>query len=174
MITRRAAARLIVATAAAAALGAGGQALAADKVPKIGVGLSLTGADAESATRILHGAQLAFEDANAAGVALGYTFQAVSFDNGTATAGQYDPAQAATNARKMVSEREIIAAIGVLGPEMLTALGFPAAEGSPHMTDDTEAAELVPHYKAKFGVPPDDCTFNRDFPERLRARRPWP
>ena len=32
----------------------------------------------------------------------GYTFELVKFDDGTATAGQYDPAQAATNARKMV------------------------------------------------------------------------
>ena len=51
---------------------------------------------------------------------------------------------------------------GMDGPEMLTAAGFPAAEGwyatnaSPHMTDDTKAAQFVQHYKAKFGVAPDD------------------
>jgi branched-chain amino acid transport system substrate-binding protein len=33
-------------------------------------------------------------------------------DDGTATAGQYDPAQAATNARKMVSDPNVVAAIG--------------------------------------------------------------
>ena len=33
-------------------------------------------------------------------------------DDGTATAGQYDPAQAATNARKMVADKEVVAAIG--------------------------------------------------------------
>jgi branched-chain amino acid transport system substrate-binding protein len=33
-------------------------------------------------------------------------------DDGTATAGQYDPAQAATNARKMVSDKNVVAAIG--------------------------------------------------------------
>src|SRR5580700_9085412 len=33
-------------------------------------------------------------------------------DDGTATAGQYDPAQAATNARKMVSDSSVVAAIG--------------------------------------------------------------
>ncbi len=112
MITRRAAGQLIVAAAATAAIGGAGQARAADQVLKIGVNLSLTGADAESATRILHGAQLAFDDANAANAVPGYTFQVVSFDDGTATAGQYDPAQAATNARKMVSDKQIIAAIG--------------------------------------------------------------
>jgi branched-chain amino acid transport system substrate-binding protein len=36
-------------------------------------------------------------------------------DDGTATAGQYDPAQAATNARKMVSDKDVV---GALGPEM--------------------------------------------------------
>jgi branched-chain amino acid transport system substrate-binding protein len=36
-------------------------------------------------------------------------------DDGTATAGQYDPAQAATNARKMVSDHDVV---GALGPEM--------------------------------------------------------
>jgi hypothetical protein len=33
-------------------------------------------------------------------------------DDGTATAGQYDPAQAAINARKMVTDPDVVAAIG--------------------------------------------------------------
>ncbi len=323
MITRRAAGQLFVAGAVAATIGGVDRAYAANQVLKIGVDLSLTGADAESAARILHGAQLAFDDANAANVVPGYTFDVVSYDDGTATAGQYDPAQAATNARKMVSDKQVIAAIGpqmsgagkamspilsegdlaiitpsstnpditnpkfaaqyrpggkavyfrtvttdayqgpnmanymaeklgvksvyilddsgaygvgiadtfqaqaakkgikvlgrdrldpkaadysatltkikqlnpdalyyggvlqagvklakqsydilpkvikaggdgMLGPEMLTAAGFPAAEGwyatnaSPHMTDDQKAAQFVEHYKAKYGVAPDD------------------
>jgi branched-chain amino acid transport system substrate-binding protein len=322
MITRRTAGQLVISAAVASTLGWSGRATAAD-VLKVGVNLSLTGADAESAARILHGAQLAFDDANAANAVPGYTFEVVSFDDGTATSGQYDPAQAATNARKMVSDKQIVAAIGpqmsgagkamapilsegdlaiitpsstnpditnpkfaaqyrpagkaiyfrtvttdafqgpnmanymaevlkiktvyvlddsgaygvgiadafqgqaekkgvkvlgrdrldpkaadysatltkikqlnpdalyyggvlqagvklakqaydilpnaikaggdgMLGPEMLTAVGFPAAEGwyatnaSPHMTDDTKAADFVSHYKTKFGVPPDD------------------
>ena len=36
----------------------------------------------------------------------------MTLDDGTATAGQYDPAQAATNARKMVSDPSVVAAIG--------------------------------------------------------------
>jgi len=112
MITRRAAGQLIAAGAVAAVVGNAGQARAADQVLKIGINLPFTGADAESATRIQHGAQLAFEDANASNTVPGYRFETVSFDDGTATAGQYDPAQAATNARKMVSDRQIIAAIG--------------------------------------------------------------
>ena len=47
---------------------------------------------------------LAIDDANAAGGVAGYKIDAMQLDNGTATAGQYDPAQAATNARKMVSD----------------------------------------------------------------------
>jgi branched-chain amino acid transport system substrate-binding protein len=36
----------------------------------------------------------------------------IVLDDGTATAGQYDPAQAATNARKMVADTGVVAAIG--------------------------------------------------------------
>ena len=42
----------------------------------------------------------------------GYKFDLLVTDDGTATAGQYDPAQAATNARKMVADKDVVAAIG--------------------------------------------------------------
>ncbi len=114
MITRRAAAQLFATAAVAASAASFGSAGAhgAGKIARIGVDLSLTGADAHGAKLMLQGAQLAFDDANAAKSVPGYTFQVVAYDDGTATAGQYDPAQAATNARKMVSDRQIIAAIG--------------------------------------------------------------
>ncbi len=111
MINRRAAGLMF--TSALAVWAAGGLGVAhAQKVVKVGVDLSLTGADAEGATRILDGAKLAFDDANASNAVPGYQFQVAVFDDGTATAGQYDPAQAATNARKMASDRQIVAAIG--------------------------------------------------------------
>ena len=47
---------------------------------------------------------MAFDAANQANAVPGYTFELMALDDGTATAGQYDPAQAATNARKMVSD----------------------------------------------------------------------
>lgn len=100
--------------AAAATLG-GRVAWAEDKVLKIGINLSFTGADAEQAARIGNGAAIAFEEANAAHAVKGYTFQLVKLDDATPTAGQYDPAQAATNARTMVSDRAFVAA---LGPQM--------------------------------------------------------
>jgi branched-chain amino acid transport system substrate-binding protein len=110
MLTRRAAAQLL-ATAAVAALG-GASAQAADKAVKVGLNLSLTGADAESAARIKNGALMAFEEINAKHDMPGYRLEALILDDGTATAGQYDPAQAATNARKMVSDKDVVAAIG--------------------------------------------------------------
>src|SRR6202030_1441024 len=42
----------------------------------------------------------------------GYRLEVVSMDDGTATAGGYDPGQAATNARKMVTDPTILAALG--------------------------------------------------------------
>ncbi len=113
MITRRAAAQLFASTALAGALGfSGPAAFAADKVLKIGVDLSLTGADAASEKRILNGIVMAFDEANHNHAVPGYKFELMVLDDGTATAGQYDPAQAATNARKMVSDHQVVAAVG--------------------------------------------------------------
>jgi branched-chain amino acid transport system substrate-binding protein len=107
-LRRRAAAQLLI---AAAVLG-GVPAQAADKVMKVGLNLSLTGADADSAARIKNGALMAIEEFNARHELPGYRLEPLILDDGTATAGQYDPAQAATNARKLVSDRDVVAAIG--------------------------------------------------------------
>jgi branched-chain amino acid transport system substrate-binding protein len=117
MLTRRAAGKLIAGAAASTTLvGAGFRpAFAAGKVIKIGITLPLTGADAEGANRIKYGALLAIQQANDAGSVKGYTLVPVILNDATTTAGQYDPAQAATNARKLVSDPEVMAAIG---PEM--------------------------------------------------------
>jgi branched-chain amino acid transport system substrate-binding protein len=118
MITRRAAAQYLAsATLSAAVLAAvGGTTLqparAEDKTVKVGISLSLTGADAHSANLIANGAILAFEQANASNAIPGYKLEVMKLDDGTATAGQYDPAQAATNARKMVSDKDVVAAVG--------------------------------------------------------------
>ena len=109
---RWARAGLLAGTALAAPLAAHA---AAPKTASIGVTLPFTGADAESATRIRDGVTLAINQANAAHAVPGYTLSEVALDNGTATAGQYDPAQAATNARNLVSNHAVLAAIG---PEM--------------------------------------------------------
>ena len=115
MLTRRSAFKAAAGIAATASFGVTQGAQAADKVIKVGMDASFTGADAENATRIANGAVIAFEEANKAKVVKGYTFELVKLDDGTATAGQYDPAQAATNARRMVSDKDFVAA---LGPQM--------------------------------------------------------
>src|SRR5271165_3225878 len=89
-----------------------GQVFAADKTVTIGINLPFTGADAHDAELIKDGAMLAIDEANAAGGVGGYKIEVLQLDDGTATAGQYDPAQAATNARKMVSDDAVVAAIG--------------------------------------------------------------
>ncbi len=113
MVTRRVAGLACIAVVAAAM--AGTAALAADQVVKIGINLSLTGADAEGATRIRNGIMMAIDASNEANGIPGYRIEPLVLDDGTATAGQYDPAQAATNARKMVSDKDVV---GALGPEM--------------------------------------------------------
>jgi branched-chain amino acid transport system substrate-binding protein len=77
--------------------------------------LSLTGADSEGAIRVRNGIMMAIDGAHEGNGIPGYRIETRVLDDGTATAGQYDPAQAATNARKMVSDKDVMAA---LGPEM--------------------------------------------------------
>jgi branched-chain amino acid transport system substrate-binding protein len=110
MITRRA-----VVALPAAALVAGAVArplLAADKRVLVGIDVSLTGAGAEDAILVKNGAMMAVDEANATGGVGGYTIEAMVLDDGTVTAGQYDPAQAANNARRMVATPEVVAAVG--------------------------------------------------------------
>jgi branched-chain amino acid transport system substrate-binding protein len=159
MISRRATlkAALLAATASA---GLGTHAFAADKVLKVGVNLSFTGADAESAGRIANGAILAFDEANAKHEVPGYTFQVVKFDDATPTAGQYDPAQAATNARSMVSDKGFVAALGPqmsgAGKAMSPILSqgdlaiITPASTNPDITDPKFAAQYRPAGKAVY------------------------
>ncbi len=113
MITRRSTVGLLAGTAMASTLGNAAQ--AADKVIRIGLNFSLTGGDAESAARMRDGALMAIDEANTKGTVKGYKIEAVVLDDATATAGQYDPAQAATNARKFVSDKTVV---GAVGPQM--------------------------------------------------------
>ncbi len=110
-LTRRALTTML-GTAVAGTLAPGRGAYAEDRTVTIGVTLPLTGSGAEDAVNILHGAMLAIEEANAAGGVAGLQVQVQTLDNGTATAGQYDPAQAAVNARKLVSDKSVVAVIG--------------------------------------------------------------
>jgi branched-chain amino acid transport system substrate-binding protein len=110
MLSRRS--LIIQAPAAAVAGSLAVRAFAADKTLTVGINLPLTGADAHDAELIKDGAMMALDDAKAKGLPGGYKLEIMLLDDGTATAGQYDPAQAATNARKMVSDTSVVAAIG--------------------------------------------------------------
>jgi branched-chain amino acid transport system substrate-binding protein len=131
---------------------------AQDKTVTIGIELPLTGADADSATRIKNGALMGIDDVNAAGGAGGYKLQASVLDSGTSTAGQYDPAQAATNAKKFVSDPSVVA---LVGPEMsgegkamtpiLSAANVATITPSstnPDITNPKFAAQYKPNGKA--------------------------
>ncbi len=111
MLTRRNTFKAAAGVAAAATLGVA-KGAHAETVVKVAIDASLTGADAASALRVADGAIMALEEANALKTVAGVTFEYEKFDDGTATAGQYDPAQGAINARKMVSDPAILAAIG--------------------------------------------------------------
>src|SRR5437763_11601757 len=143
---------------AALAASYAGQVLAADKTIKVGINLPFTGADAHDAELIKDGAQLAFDEANANGGVAGYKINVLVLDDGTATAGQYDPAQAATNARKMVADKSVVAAIG---PQMsgsgkamspiLSQGNLPIitpASTNPDITDPKFAGQYRPGGKA--------------------------
>jgi branched-chain amino acid transport system substrate-binding protein len=55
---------------------------------------------------------MAIAEVNGKGGAGGYKLEAVVFDSATPAAGQYDPAQAATNYKKFVADNLVLAAVG--------------------------------------------------------------
>ncbi len=157
MITRRSTVGLLAGTAIASTIGAGAEA-AADKTIQIGLNFSLTGSDAESAARMRDGALMAIDEANAKGTVKGYKLTAMVLDDATATAGGYDPAQAATNARKFVSDKTVV---GAVGPQMSgsgKAMSPILSQGglaiitpsstNPDLTDPKFAAQYRPAGKA--------------------------
>jgi branched-chain amino acid transport system substrate-binding protein len=158
MITRRSATRLLAGTAIATSIGS--PAFAADKTIQIGINFSLTGGDADSAQHMRDGALMAIDEANTKGTVKGYKLVPMVLDDATATAGQYDPAQAATNARKFVSDKTVVAAVG---PQMSgaakamtpilsqgdLAMITPSAT-NPDLTDPKFAAQYRPAGKAVF------------------------
>lgn len=130
------------------------------KVLYVGITLPLTGADAEDAELIKDGALLAIEEANAKGGVAGYRIEPIILDNGTATAGQYDPAQAAVNARKLVANLGVVANIGPQMSGSGKAMAPILSEGdlatitpsstNPDITDPKFAAQYRPKGKATY------------------------
>ena len=151
--------RSILAAAAIAAM-AGGDAAAADQKVKIALYASYTGGDAASAERSMNGALLALEEANAAKAVKGVIFEPVKQDDGTATAGQFDPAQAAINARKTVSDKAYVAGVGpqmsgagkAMSPILSAAnlATITPSSTNPDITDPKFAAQFRPGGKAVY------------------------
>jgi len=157
MPTRRSAVTA-VAGLAATAFGRDAMAQGRDRNIKIGLNLSFTGADAPGAQRIANGAQMAFDAANRNKTVKGHVFHIEKFDD--ATAGRYDPAQGAANARKMIAERAMLAAIGPMlssvGKAMLPIMAdgnlpiiSPSAT-SPDLTDPKFAGDYRPKGRVVF------------------------
>jgi branched-chain amino acid transport system substrate-binding protein len=160
MLTRRSTLMTASALAVAAAFAVAQSARAADQVVKIGIDASLTGGDAHSAELVSNGAKLAIDEANEAKTIKGIKLEAWVLDDGTATAGQYDPAQAAINARKFVADKSVV---GEVGPQMSGAAKamIPIASWgdlpmitesatNPAMTDPANAAQYRPAGKPVF------------------------
>jgi branched-chain amino acid transport system substrate-binding protein len=154
-VTRRSTLALLGSTAIAETVR---PAYAETKFVTVGISLPLTGAAAEDANNILHGALLAIEEANAKGGVGGYEIRTVILDDATPTAGQYDPAQAALNTRKLLSDTTCVAAIGPMASGSGKAMAPLLSQGnlatvtpsstSPDLTDPKFAAQYRPAGKA--------------------------
>jgi len=82
----------------------------------IGINLPFTGAHAADAANIRDGALMAIDEINkAGGIAGQIMIEPLLKDDGTVAAGQYDPAQAATNTKQFVADPTVMA---VVGPQM--------------------------------------------------------
>ena len=82
------------------------------KVIHIAVNLPFTGADTADVELIKDGIVMAIDDQNAKGGVAGYKIEATMYDSSTTTAGGFDIAQAATNARKAAGDPSIVALLG--------------------------------------------------------------
>ena len=155
---------------------------AQQKVAKIGMSFPLTGADADSADSITKGAQLAIDEINQKGGVAGYKLEAVVFDSATPAAGQYDPAQAATNIRKFIADAQVVA---LIGPQMsgegkatspiLSEADLPTITPSstnPDITDPKFQSQYRPKGKADLLPHGDDRRLPG--PEHGQPRLPQP
>jgi branched-chain amino acid transport system substrate-binding protein len=118
-LVRRLVSTLVAGAAVAASLAPGAHIAAAQSYPssiEVGINLPFTGADAADAANIRDGALMAVDEINArGGIAGQIKIVPVIKDDGTVAAGQYDPAQAATNTKEFVADQNVVA---VVGPQM--------------------------------------------------------
>jgi branched-chain amino acid transport system substrate-binding protein len=159
---RRVALRFIASTALIASLVPTVHIAAAQEYPStivIGINLPFTGADAADAVNLRDGALMAIDEINnRGGIAGRITIQPLVKDDGTVAAGQYDPAQAATNTKQFVADENVMA---IVGPQMSgsgKAMSPIASEANlmiispsstnPDITDPNFASQYRPGGKA--------------------------
>jgi branched-chain amino acid transport system substrate-binding protein len=125
----------------------------------IGINLPFTGADAADAANIRDGALMAIDEINArGGIAGQIQIVPIIKDDGTVAAGQYDPAQAATNTKQFVADPSVVA---VVGPQMsgsgkaMSPIASAAdlmlitpSSTNPDITDPSFASQYRPEGKA--------------------------
>jgi branched-chain amino acid transport system substrate-binding protein len=111
-LSRRSTVRLLASAALAPAVLR--TARADEKVLTIGMTFPVTGTLALQAGQVRDAALFAIAKANEKGGIAGYKLRDLTFDDASPTTGQYDPALAATNARKLLQDPTVIAAIGPL------------------------------------------------------------
>lgn len=111
-LSRRNAVQLLGSALAAPALLR--SAWADDKVLSIGMTFPITGTLALQAGVVRDATLYAIQEANEKGGVAGYKLRDVTLDDASPTTGQYDPALAATNARKLLQDPTVIAAVGPL------------------------------------------------------------
>jgi branched-chain amino acid transport system substrate-binding protein len=125
-----------------------------EKTLAIGMTFPLTGTLALQAGQVRDAAVYAINEANDKGGVAGYKLRDVTFDDASPTTGQYDPALAATNARKLLEDASVIAAVGPLNSGSAKAVcpiysqgGMATITGSatnPDLTDPKFAAIYHP------------------------------
>jgi branched-chain amino acid transport system substrate-binding protein len=111
-LSRRNAVQLLGSALAAPALLR--SAWADEKVLSIGMTFPITGTLALQAGVVRDAALYAIQEANDKGGIAGYKLRDVTLDDASPTTGQYDPALAATNARKLLQDPTVVAAVGPL------------------------------------------------------------
>jgi len=122
------------------------------KVISIGMDAPLTGAEADEATGEMNSARLAIDEANARHLVPGYELQPILLSDATATAGGYDPAQAATNARMFANNPSVVAVVGPVDSGSAKAmLPILAGAGLPMVAGSTTSPDLTsPKFAAQF------------------------
>ncbi len=159
---RRVFPRLITGLALLASLAPAAVPVAAQDYPSsitIGINLPFTGADAADAVNLRDGALMAIDEINSrGGIAGRIMIEPLVKDDGTVAAGQYDPAQAATNTKQFVADPNVMA---IVGPQMSgsgKAMSPIASEANlmvitpsstnPDITDPSFASQYRPAGKA--------------------------